>query len=95
MSLVDSGWHYIRDRVGPEQLYDLRNDPSETRNLVGSAPANIVLDIFRRRLLDALNSDPGSAAVENAYLARFRRLLQADVRTASSRPPSLSATEPP
>ena len=76
MSLVAPGWHYIRDGVGPEQLYDLRRDSSELLNLVGSAEVNTVLEVFRRTLLDVLTDDRGSTEVENVYLARYRAIAQ-------------------
>ena len=91
MSLVASGWHYIRDGVGPEQLYDLRRDPSELFNLVGSAEVNAVLDVFRRTLLDVLTDDLGSTEVENAYLARYRRLLKSEVQASSPPPGPMAA----
>jgi arylsulfatase A-like enzyme len=84
MSLVASGWHYIRDRVGPEQLYDLRSDPTELRNLVGSSAVDTALGSFRRSLLDILTNEAGSTEVENTYLARYRRLLKSDVERGSS-----------
>jgi arylsulfatase A-like enzyme len=93
MAMVASGWHYIRDGVGPEQLYNLRRDPSELLNLVGSAEVNDVLNGFRRRLLDVLTADLGSTEVENAYLARYRRLLKSEVGASSQPPGSISAVE--
>jgi arylsulfatase A-like enzyme len=93
MSLVASGWHYIRDGVGPEQLYDLRRDPSELRDLAGFAEVNPVLEDFRRTLLEVLTDDVGSAEVENAYLARYRRLLKSEVPASSQPPGPMSAVE--
>jgi hypothetical protein len=84
MSLVAPGWHYIRDGVGPEQLYDLRRDSSELLNLAGSAEVKTVLDRFRRTLLDVLTDDLGSTEAENAYLARYRRLLKSEVQAGSA-----------
>ena len=37
MSLVASGHHYFRDGMGAEMLYDLRTDPFERVNLMGSS----------------------------------------------------------
>jgi hypothetical protein len=79
MSLVAPGWHYIRDVIGAEQLYDLRRDTSELHNVVGPGELNPVLNVFRRTLLDVLTDDRGSAEVENLYLARYRRMLQSEV----------------
>jgi arylsulfatase A-like enzyme len=81
MSLVSPGWHYIRDVVGPEQLYDLIRDSSELHNLVATPEADPVLDVFRRALVDVLTKDVGSTEVENLYLERYRRLLQSEVQT--------------
>jgi arylsulfatase A-like enzyme len=85
MSLVSPGWHYIRDVVGPEQLYDLIRDSSELHNLAVTSEADPVLDVFRRTLVDVLTKEAGSTEVENLYLARYRRLLQSEVQ-ASTRP---------
>ena len=95
MSLVAPGWHYIRDVVGPEQLYDLRRDSSELHNLVGSAEVNPVLDVFRRTLLDVLTDDHGSTEVENVYLARYRRSLQSEVQASTQPPVPMAAAESP
>jgi hypothetical protein len=94
MSLVANGWHYIRDRVGPEQLYDLRGDPSELINVVDSPDITGILFEFRRTLLDILTQERGSTEVENAYLSRYRRSLEADLRINSSRLFSLSPDPP-
>jgi choline-sulfatase len=32
---VTEDWKYVEDQQGPAELYDLRRDPGETRNLVG------------------------------------------------------------
>ncbi len=36
MSLVASGHHYLRDGMGAETLYDIRKDPAENVDLIGS-----------------------------------------------------------
>jgi arylsulfatase A-like enzyme len=93
MSLVASGWHYIRDGAGPEQLYDLSRDSSELLNLAGSAEVNPVRDVFRRTLLDVLTDDLGSTEAENAYLARYRRLLKSEVEASSPPPGPMAAVD--
>jgi arylsulfatase A-like enzyme len=76
MSLVASDHHYVRDGMGVEQVYDLRLDPFEQVNLMGSAVGDEVVPVFRRMLLDVLNDNPGSVEVEKAYLANYRRWLE-------------------
>jgi arylsulfatase A-like enzyme len=93
MSLVVPGWHYIRDRVGLEQLYDLRRDSSELLNVAGAAEVSSVLEVFRRTLLDVLTADRGSTEVENLYLARYRRSLKSQVQASSPLPGPMSAVE--
>ena len=74
-------------------LYNLRRDPSELFNVVDNAEVNDVLDSFRRTLLDVLNGDLGSTEVENAYLARYRRMLKSEVRVSPQAPGPMSAVE--
>ncbi|WP_135854096.1 sulfatase-like hydrolase/transferase [Halorussus salinus] len=45
-------WKYVEASDGTEELYDLREDPAETRNLVGERPA--VADRLRERATDDL-----------------------------------------
>ena len=35
VSLIEDGWRYIYDRQGAEWLYNIREDPKETKNVVG------------------------------------------------------------
>jgi arylsulfatase A-like enzyme len=95
MALVTPGWHYIRDVVGPEQLYDLIGDSSELHNLIGPPEFNPVLDEFRRTLLEVLTDDHGTPEIENMYLTRYRRSLQSQVE--ASTPPliPMASTEWP
>jgi arylsulfatase A-like enzyme len=79
MSLVAQGHHYVRDGMGTEQLYDLRHDPFEEFNLIGSAVGDQVVDAFRKSLLEALTDERGSTEVENAYLKAYRQWLSARV----------------
>jgi arylsulfatase A-like enzyme len=95
MSLLAPGWHYIRDVVGPEQLYDLNRDSSELHNLVGPPEYNPVLDVFRQTLLDVLTDEHGSPEVESLYLARYRRMLQSEVQTISRPLIPIASAEPP
>jgi hypothetical protein len=59
----------------------------------GAAEVNPVLDFFRQTLLDLLTDDLGSTEVENAYLARHRRLLKSDVQASSPPPANSSAVD--
>jgi arylsulfatase A-like enzyme len=79
MSIVTLGHHYIRDGTGGERLFDLINDPFESVNLLASAGSRPEVDRFRRVLLKVLNDEPGSVEVEQGYLDRFRRALEAAV----------------
>ena len=76
MSLVASGHHYIRHGMGLEQLYDLRVDPSERVNLMGSTIGDKRVGVFRKMLLDVLTENPGSVEVEKAYLEPYRKWLK-------------------
>jgi arylsulfatase A-like enzyme len=75
MSLVASGHHYIRDGMGTETLYDLRRDPFELVNLVGSSYGNQAVGVFRKMLLAALTENPGSIEVNKAYLEAYKQGL--------------------
>ncbi len=77
MSLVASGYHYVRDGMGVEQLYNLKTDPLEQVNLVKSPAGNEeTVAVFRKMLRDVLIDNPGSAEVERAYLAVYRSWLE-------------------
>jgi arylsulfatase A-like enzyme len=77
MSLVASGHHYLRDGKGAELLYDLRTDPLERVNLMGSTYGEQAVGAFREMLLGALTANPGSLEAEKAYLAQYREGLRA------------------
>ncbi len=83
MSIVSSTYHYIRDALGREQLYDLASDPSERANLVASAGRKDLVAGLRAALLEMLTENPGSAEVERAYLKRYKDSLEAQVREAT------------
>jgi arylsulfatase A-like enzyme len=83
MSLVAAGHHYIRHGMGLEQLYNLRVDPSERINLMASATSAHRVGAFRKMLLEVLIDNPGSAEVEKAYLASYRKWLEALVQDRS------------
>jgi arylsulfatase A-like enzyme len=85
MSLVASGHHYIRDGMGTETLYDLRRDPFERVNLVGSSYANRAVGAFRKMLLEVLTDNPGSIEVDNAYLEAYKQRLKALIPESSPR----------
>jgi hypothetical protein len=69
--------------MGAEQLYDLRRDPFEQVNLIGSAAGDRVVGLFRRRLLEALTDDPGSPEVAKAYLKPYRQWLKSSIPESS------------
>jgi arylsulfatase A-like enzyme len=57
-SLTTSEHHYIRNGDQSEELYHLRQDPGEIRNLAGNPGSAPVLDRFRRSLTRVLGSSP-------------------------------------
>jgi arylsulfatase A-like enzyme len=77
MSLVTSGYHYVRTGLGDEQLYDLASDPYEQRDLMESPDANRLVAVFRRRLLEVLSENTGSVEAEAGYLRDYRNSLEA------------------
>jgi arylsulfatase A-like enzyme len=95
MSLVASGRHYIREGMGTERLYDLRDDPFEMVNLMGSAQGIQAVQPFRRMLLDLLTEDPGSTVVEDAYMKAFRQDLKSLVEGGPAPHVPLTAVEKP
>jgi arylsulfatase A-like enzyme len=95
MSLVASGQHYIRDGLGAERLYDLRIDPFEMVNLMGSTRGSQGVQPFRRMLLDLLTDNPGSIEVENAYMKAFRQGLKSLVEQGPAPHVPISAAETP
>ena len=80
-----SGHHYFRDGMGAEQLYDLRSDPFERVNLVGSLDGNQAVGAFRKMLLEVLTDNPGSIEVEKAYLEAYKQGLKALIPESSPR----------
>ena len=80
MSLVAWNQHYIRDGEGRELLFDMLQDPSERNNLAEAPDSRPMIEAFRTKLLELLAENPGSTAVERAYLQDYRRTLQELVR---------------
>jgi arylsulfatase A-like enzyme len=76
IALAARDHHFVRDGLGVEQLYHWTLDPYEHRNLVGTPAGDELVPVFRRMLLDLLIENPGTAEVEKAYLADYRRWLQ-------------------
>jgi arylsulfatase A-like enzyme len=85
MSLLASGHHYIRDGVGMETLYDLKKDPFEQANLIGTSSGDNAVAAFRKLLFDVLTANPGSIEVETAYLKTFKRELESQIREIEER----------
>jgi arylsulfatase A-like enzyme len=77
MSVVSTGHHYLRNGMGAEILFDLRNDPTERINLIGTPYGDQTVGGLRRTLLDVITESRGSKQVEQAYLATFRQGLDA------------------
>ncbi len=90
-----SGQHYIRDGMGAEQLYDLRIDPFEMDNLMGSTRGSQGVQPFRRMLLDLLTDNPGTIEVEKAYLKDFRQGLKSLVEDGPAPHLPITAAEKP
>lgn len=77
MSLVTRGWHYIRDGTAAEALFNLTDDPRESRNLLRSLPdPSLRLGEFRRAVLNALTEEPADPAAESAEVRKFRKSLE-------------------
>jgi arylsulfatase A-like enzyme len=83
ISLVDHGKHYLRDGKGVELLYDLHLDPFEETDLLKNGAGLSELDGFRRRMLEILSENRGSATSETAYLKAYRGWLESLVREPS------------
>lgn len=96
MSLVAGGYHYLRDGVGGERLYDLKRDLFELSDVIDSADPTVLASL-RARLLEVVTAEPGSPTVEEAYLGAFRRWLASlvpDGTPAPRRRAALGAAEP-
>ena len=76
MSLVASGHHYIRDGMGPEQLYDLQGRSVRAGQPHGFPDGGRRVGAFRKMLLEVLTENPGSVEVERAYLEPYREWLE-------------------
>jgi arylsulfatase A-like enzyme len=77
MSQVASGWHYVRDGLGAEALYNPAADPTETRNLFKSPDSSRAVSAFRRSLLHVLTEVPVHNRAETEYVKRYRSRLEA------------------
>ena len=62
ISLVDRGFHYIRNGEGREELYDLERDPHETHDLAHSVDVAEALRQFRQRFWQGLAQQRLTAA---------------------------------
>ena len=80
MSLVASGYHYIRSGDGVEHLFDLNLDPYESGDVINSVAGQAKVPLLRKMLLDVLSGQPASSEVEKAYLAGYRSWLEELVR---------------
>lgn len=85
MSIVSpSGYQYIRNGAGDEQLYNLWNDPGTQANLIGTPEGDAAIGTLRGLLLRTITENPGSAKVEEAYLRTYREGLADLVRTGAA-----------
>jgi hypothetical protein len=64
---------------------NLTTDPAEQTDLINAPYGREQVEGLRRKLLDALDTEPGAAEVEHAYLDRFRRALSDAIEQSSSR----------
>jgi arylsulfatase A-like enzyme len=55
LALTGKRWRYIRYREGEEELYDIRDDPREWRNLAGAEAHRDELQRMRDRLDDEIS----------------------------------------
>jgi len=55
-SLLTADHHYIRNGDGSEELYDVRSDPGEARNLAADVESRLLLSRFRSSLRSVLTS---------------------------------------
>lgn len=70
-SLLSSRWHYVRDVVtGAEELYDVKNDRAEIRNLATSPDLQSVMEGFRQRMRTLFPSLPAVKAAPRPPAAR-------------------------
>jgi arylsulfatase A-like enzyme len=79
MSLVAGDWHYLRDSLGGEELYHLRDDPGERKNLIQTETAAPMLRRLRGALLQVLSDDPVPGGAEADYLKRYRLRLESQI----------------
>lgn len=70
-SLLSSRWHYVRDVVtGAEELYDVKNDRAEIRNLATSPDLLSVMEGFRQRMMTLFPGLPASKTAPRPPAAR-------------------------
>jgi arylsulfatase A-like enzyme len=56
-SLVENGYHYIRNGADEEELYDFQNDPDELRNLSKDPQHRLALERLRGTLQGLMRED--------------------------------------
>ena len=79
MSLVVDAYHYTRNGLDDETLFDLTVDPFERNNLSQRPEVAHSVKVIRKRLLNFLSDNRASVEVEKAYLKNFRERLSAVV----------------
>ena len=71
--------HHILSLIAPilgeqpiyEELYHLKNDPNEERNLADEAGSQAILEVFRDRCVELLKEAKGNAELPNTYISDF------------------------
>jgi arylsulfatase A-like enzyme len=79
MSLVAGAQHYIRDSAQTEELYDLKRDPLELKNLKNSPDFSPAIIEHRSALLQVLANDPATAGLASRFASRYKMLLESQV----------------
>lgn len=62
-SIVRMPYHYIHNGDGTDALYDLADDPHETRNLAGTPAGDSALVPLRAELYEIITGDPAPAGM--------------------------------
>jgi len=75
-SLMDENFHYIRYSDGSEELYDLKNDPQEWKNLATLAAVQETLERFRKSLpTQEKNYHPATVFNKNEYFQKIQKTV--------------------
>jgi arylsulfatase A-like enzyme len=75
MSVVAEGFHYVLDARGTEELYDVANDPQESRNLKSEPGLQSTLNRFRVALAEHLRDNRVPTGIAADYQNQLRKLI--------------------